>query len=152
MSFNHVFLLQDIDYRQHRRHVQPSFRPIPRKRLTSDCCLPIKLPTLTVLEHRAKEQIPRAEIKQLRHHSTSQSSGSTGSSSDDVPISPSQPRANDDSGSKKQLRVQPVRPKGWKEPEHWEVVQSIEKRDVIRLSEIRDHSFHVCSSPSLATP
>ncbi|KAF8605172.1 hypothetical protein BDV93DRAFT_522033 [Ceratobasidium sp. AG-I] len=144
MSFNHVFLLQDIDYRQQRRHTQPSFRPVPRKRLSSDCCLPISLPTLTVLERRAKEEIPRTEIKQLRHQSSSsQSSGTTGSSSDSVPISPSQPRANDDGGSKKQVRVQPARPKAWKEPEHWEVVQAIEKKDVIRLSEIRDHSFHV---------
>lgn len=151
MSFNHVFLLQDLDSRQQRRHAPPSFRPVPRKRLSSDCCLPISLPTLTAIEHRAKEGIPRTEIKQLRRQSTAQSSTSSDSSSNDVPISPSQPRPNDDGNNQKQVRVQPVRPRGWKEPEHWEVVQAIEKKDVIRLSEIRDHSFHVCSSLSLAT-
>jgi hypothetical protein len=145
MSFNHVFLLQDVDYRQQRRHVQSNSRPVPRKRLSSDCCLPASLPGLDALEKSARTQIPRTEIKLLRHQSSSsQDSSSSTDSLDDVPTSPSQPRADDGGGYKgPQVRTQPVRPRGWKEPEHWEVVQAIEKRDVIKLSEIRDHSFHV---------
>jgi hypothetical protein len=139
MSFNHIYLLQDIDYRYHKRHAPP--RPVPRTRLNSDCCLPKSLPSLKVLEHRAKEELPRAEVKLLRHQSTSSGDSSSNSSSD-APTSPSQPRPGGDS-KKPQAHVQPIRPRGWKEPEHWEVVQAIEKKDFMRLSEIRDHSFHV---------
>ncbi|QRV91092.1 alpha-amylase [Ceratobasidium sp. AG-Ba] len=77
----------------------------------------------------SKEQIPRTEVKLLRHH---------------LPRLQIPPRSGDHNGKKKvAVRPQPVRPRGWKEPEHWEVVQAIERRDVVRLSEIRDHSFHV---------
>lgn len=86
--------------------------------------------------------MPRTEIKLLRRQSSSQDSSSSADSSD-TPISPSQPRQEAGGYKKPQPRAQPVRPRGWKEPEHWEVVQAIEKREVIRLSEMRDHSFHV---------
>ncbi|QRV76273.1 alpha-amylase [Ceratobasidium sp. AG-Ba] len=144
MQFNHIFLLQDIEFRQHERR-RANSRPVPRARLSSDCCLPKSLPSLTMIGRQAKEQIPRTEVKLLRHHSTSSmDSHSSSNSSDDVPVSPSQPRSGDHSNKKKAVvRPQPVRPRGWKEPEHWEVVQAIERRDVVRLSEIRDHSFHV---------
>ncbi|KAG8696076.1 hypothetical protein FRC08_007381 [Ceratobasidium sp. 394] len=80
----------------------------------------------------------------LRRQSSSDRSSSSSNSSSDVPTSPSQSRSGDNGGNKKPLvRTPPVRPRGWKEPEHWEVVQAIEKRDVIKLSQIRDHSFHV---------
>ncbi|KAG8748504.1 hypothetical protein FRC10_003637 [Ceratobasidium sp. 414] len=142
MSYNHIYLLQDIERRHHKRH-HTSSRPVPRTRLSSDYCLPKSLPGLVVLERQAKENIPRTEIKLLRHQSSSHGSSSSSDSSD-VPTSPSQPRGGGDSGIKKPLaRAQPVRPRGWKEPEHWEVVQAIEKRDVMKLSQVRDHSFHV---------
>lgn len=146
MSFNHIFLLQDVDYRQQRRPTQLNSKPVPQKRLSSDCCLPVSLPGLAALEKAARIQIPRTEIKLLRRDSSSSQNSSSSTDSDDVPTSPSQPRAEKTGGYKRpQVRTQLVRPKGWKDPEHWEVVQAIEKREVIRLSEIRDHSFHVGS-------
>ncbi|CAE6521982.1 unnamed protein product [Rhizoctonia solani] len=143
MSFNHIFLLQDLDCRQQRRQAPSVFRPTPRKRLSSECCLPAKLPGLSALEKAARIQMPRTEVKQLRHRSTSSEGSSSSASSDDVPVSPSQPQADVTGGYTPQKQTQSVRPKAWKEPEHWEVVQAIEKRDVVRLSEMRDRSFHV---------
>ncbi|CAE6423902.1 hypothetical protein BN14_01357 [Rhizoctonia solani AG-1 IB] len=143
MSFNHIFLLQDLDCRKQKRQASLGFNPIPRKRLSSECCLPATLPSLSSLEKAAINQIPRTEVKQLRRQSTSSEESISSVNSDDVPTSPSQPRADDTRGYTPQKRTPPVRPKAWKEPEHWEVVQAIEKRDVVKLSQIRDYSFHV---------
>ncbi|QRW19452.1 hypothetical protein RhiXN_00858 [Rhizoctonia solani] len=143
MSFNHIFLLQDLDYRKRRLQAPSVFRPTPRKRLSSECCLPTTLPSLSSLDKVARNQIPRTEVRQLRQRSTSSEGSSSSENSDDAPTSPSQPRADDARGYTPQKSTPSARPKVWKEPEHWEVVQAIEKRDVVKLSEIRDYSFHV---------
>ncbi|KAF8707764.1 hypothetical protein RHS03_03757, partial [Rhizoctonia solani] len=143
MSFNHIFLLQDLDYRKQRVQAPSVFRPTPRKRLSSECCLPTTLPSLSSLDKVARNQIPRTEVRQLRQRSTSSEGSSSSENSDDAPTSPSQPRADDARGYTPQKSTPSARPKVWKEPEHWEVVQAIEKRDVVKLSEIRDYSFHV---------
>ncbi|GAB1518789.1 hypothetical protein RhiTH_001854 [Rhizoctonia solani] len=143
MSFNHIFLLQDLSCRKQRLQALSVFRPTPRKRLSSECCLPATLPSLSSLEKAARNQIPRTEVKQLRQRSTSSEGSSSSENSDDAPTSPSQPWADDTRGYTPQKPTPSARPKAWKEPEHWEVVQAIEKRDVVKLSQIRDYSFHV---------
>jgi len=150
--FNNSFLIASLD---EENELQPP--PIPeRTRLKSDPFLPARLPTTAFLEREASQNAPRAIIRQLRRSPTPppelelepEDDGlSNLSSSPPVIINslPPSPSATTVSfpGSPRRMPAPPPKPRGWKEPQPFEVLRAIENKDIMMLMEVRDHAFHL---------
>ncbi|KAF9075928.1 hypothetical protein BDP27DRAFT_1314741 [Rhodocollybia butyracea] len=123
----------------------PSFPK--RKSLLSDPVLPDRLPNSSFIQREAERVAPQAILRQLRRsppaasddesdgdHSRAPSSASTASMS--PPASPTTSRINDQDNLQKFGD-------GWKEPQPFEVLRAVERKDIIYLMEVRDRAFHL---------
>ncbi|KAG2135919.1 uncharacterized protein EDB93DRAFT_1170271 [Suillus bovinus] len=131
-------------------HLSPDFaqRSLSRARVSSDLCLPARLPTTGFLQREAEQNAPKAVLRQLRrsptppsptteyHDATEGTSphawrrGSVSSDSDQT--SPAQSLFT---FSRSQASG------GWKEPQPFEVFRAIERKDIMFLMEVRDRAF-----------
>ncbi|KAJ3820149.1 hypothetical protein F5880DRAFT_1590253 [Lentinula raphanica] len=124
--------------------------PHPRKSHPSDPCLPDRLPNTSFIQREAEQVAPKAILRQLRRspspeadndddgddgaHSRSPSSASTQLSS--PPNSPSQSNHHHPQPN---LKSKPA----WKEPQPFEILAAVERKDVMYLMQVRDRAFHL---------
>ncbi|KAJ3766366.1 hypothetical protein FB446DRAFT_758223 [Lentinula raphanica] len=125
--------------------------PNPRKSHPSDPCLPDRLPNTSFIQREAEQVAPRAILRQLRRspspesdnddddgddgaHSRSPSSASTQLSS--PPNSPSQSNHH-------HPQPNPKSNPAWKEPQPFEILAAVERKDVMYLMQVRDRAFHL---------
>ncbi|KDQ07456.1 hypothetical protein BOTBODRAFT_192382 [Botryobasidium botryosum FD-172 SS1] len=152
--FNHAWLLAALD-----EYDGPPRPPIPeRARLASEPFLPARLPTTAFLEREATQNAPRAIIRQLRRSPTPplrvsdeldlalegddalSPSSPRAAAHNDLPPSPSAPVFP---GTPRRMPAPPPKPRGWKEPQPFEVLRAIENKDIMMLMDVRDHAFHL---------
>ncbi|KAJ6539260.1 hypothetical protein B0H19DRAFT_961215 [Mycena capillaripes] len=137
-----------------------SDRPIPRRRVSSNPCLPERLPTTSFLQREAEIDAPKAILRQLRRSPTPSPPNSPGLETEEE-----NPRTEDETPSHQrrpsltslasstssirslgssliQRRPNP-NPHSWKEPQPYEVLRAVERKDIMYLMEIRDRAFHL---------
>ncbi|KAJ7699998.1 hypothetical protein B0H17DRAFT_1158033 [Mycena rosella] len=144
-KFNNAFLAHYLG------NSQESSRPIPRRRVSSNPCLPERLPTTGFLQREAETVAPKAILKQLRRSPTPS-----------PPDSP-EPEAEETSGHQRRpsltslassaessirsfgssliQRREDKSQSSWKEPQA--MLRAVERKDIMYLMEIRDRSFHL---------
>ncbi|KAF8897453.1 hypothetical protein BD779DRAFT_1490939 [Infundibulicybe gibba] len=118
--------------------------PIPRRRATSQPCLPERLPSIGFIQREADGIAPKAVADHLRRHRPSlsvdtethdreraETSTQTPSRDDLSPMSASQ------SSLQKAIKQTILK----KEPEPYEIFSAIEKKDIMFLMAVRDSSF-----------
>ncbi|KAI9574582.1 hypothetical protein HD554DRAFT_2011948 [Boletus coccyginus] len=124
-------------------------KPVPRHRLDSELCLPVRLPSTAFLQREASQAGPKAVLRQLRRSPTPPSSpppsevpedSSTGERRNNVsqsasPTSPTTPSSWSFTIPKFGST------KTWKEPQPFEVFRAIERKDIMFLMEVRDRAF-----------
>ncbi|KAJ7179908.1 hypothetical protein C8R43DRAFT_1055888 [Mycena crocata] len=130
-----------------------SDRPLPRRRVLSSPCLPERLPTTAFLQREAEIGAPKAILRQLRRSPTPPSPPSSpepeieGSSGHQRRPSLSSLASSASSiksfGSSLIQRRQDKSQSSWKEPQPYEVLRAVERKDIMYLMEIRDRSFHL---------
>jgi len=134
-----------------------------RNRVTRDPCLPARLPSTGFLQREAELVLPKLVLQQLRR-SPSPTLSRLGSDSDQE-----EPEESDDDDEEHPKRARrpsmtsilssissatsssarslmsPRRKdnKPWKEPEAFEVLRAVERKDVMFLMEVRDRAFHL---------
>ncbi|KAF7331985.1 hypothetical protein MKEN_00078800 [Mycena kentingensis (nom. inval.)] len=132
-----------------------SRRPSPRRRVTSDPCLPAGLPNSSWLEREAQADAPKAILQQLRRSPTPPSppqSPTSATSEEHSPEHERRPSMNSVASSSSSIRSfgsafrqQSSRASStsWKEPQPYEVLRAVERKDIMYLMEIRDRAFHL---------
>ncbi|KAG2047418.1 hypothetical protein BDR06DRAFT_1030861 [Suillus hirtellus] len=131
-------------------HFSPNLaqRSVARARVSSDPCLPARLPTTGFLQREAEQNAPRAVLRQLRRSPTPPSPTTEyHDAPEDIPphveIRGSVSSESDQTSSTRSLfsfsRSQPSG--GWKEPQPFEVFRAIERKDIMFLMEVRDRAF-----------
>lgn len=118
------------------------------------------------IQREADRLAPRSAIKQLKHHlsdseediqedvtegaSESEEQESPTTPTSPAPPSPSSVKANLLATVSKVFKPASGKPRSgagaggeWKEPQPWEVMQAVERKDVMFLMELRDRAFHV---------
>ncbi|KAG2118836.1 uncharacterized protein F5147DRAFT_667016 [Suillus discolor] len=123
-------------------------RSVARARVSSDPCLPARLPTTGFLQREAEQNAPRAVLRQLRRSPTPPSPtteyhDATEDTPPHVERRGSVSSESDQTSSTRSLfsfsRSQPSG--GWKEPQPFEVFRAIERKDIMFLMEVRDRAF-----------
>lgn len=123
-------------------------RSVARARVSSDPCLPARLPTTGFLQREAEQNAPRAVLRQLRRSPTPPSPtteyhDATEDAPPHVERRGSVSSESDQTSSTRSLfsfsRSQPSG--GWKEPQPFEVFRAIERKDIMFLMEVRDRAF-----------
>lgn len=118
--------------------------PTPRRRVISEPCLPERLPSNRFMEREATQSAPKAVLRQLRRSPTPPSPESD-ARYDELP-----PRTRRASVSSVISSLSPksiesptkdIRTSTWAEPQPFEVLRAIERKDIVYLMEIRDRSF-----------
>ncbi|KAJ7068185.1 hypothetical protein C8F01DRAFT_1117211 [Mycena amicta] len=138
---NHSIILRVLDDSERAR------RPIPRRRVTSDPCLPERLPSTSILQRDAEFDAPKAVLRQLRRSPTPS-----------PPHSPESPTAEEESQRRQSITSiesstsiksfgsvfkQNPTSHSWKEPQPYEVLRAVERKDIMYLMELRDRAFHL---------
>lgn len=142
--YNLLPVLQQMDDLQ-----SPSSSPDVKARVTSSPCLPLSLPSTSFLQREADQAAPRAIIKQLRRSPTPPSPDAIqealltpliSDSRSSAPPSPvvESPSFHSALGSKG-VRAHA----SWKDPQPYEVLRAVERKDIVYLMEVRDHAFHL---------
>ena len=124
-------------------------RPKHRKRVSSEACLPERLPTTGFIQREAEADAPKALLARLRRRSPSPTPSDTEEAPPTPPPKPPRRASSSSSNSsptsvkaaKKPSAVKPAGP--WREPQAYEVFRAIERKDVVFLMEIRDRAFHL---------
>ncbi|KAJ8698236.1 hypothetical protein PTI98_004968 [Pleurotus ostreatus] len=133
-------------------------RPLARPRVSSEPCLPERLPSGGFLQREAEYSAPRAILRQLRRSpSPPQTPVDEEADEDeeqttiltDTPESPMDappsPTFSIKSAVRSVLRAKSFqqRPQStpWKEPQPFEVFRAVEQKDIMFLMEIRDRAF-----------
>ncbi|KAH0840025.1 hypothetical protein J3R83DRAFT_988 [Lanmaoa asiatica] len=143
----------------------PSPKPLPRHRLGSELCLPVRLPSTgsydclsayiiadvsqAFLQREATQAAPKAILRQLRRSPTPPSSPPPQPASEEPEdssprnsISPSASPTSPTTPSSWSISIPKFSsPKTWKEPQPFEVFRAIEDKDIMFLMEIRDRAF-----------
>ncbi|TBU32153.1 hypothetical protein BD309DRAFT_967457 [Dichomitus squalens] len=149
-----IKISQEIDDSE----VEPSQHGTPRERCRSDPCLPSRLPGDAFIQREADGLAPKAvkaELERIRKSletPTSQHGDSKLSPTASVHNSPeSSPKARRRSlldmlpsafNAAKTLREAAKKSEGpWRQPEPYEIMRAIERRDIMFLMEVRDRSF-----------
>ncbi|RDB22675.1 hypothetical protein Hypma_010292 [Hypsizygus marmoreus] len=144
MTINNAPVLQELSKHLDGRP-DTLYVPDVRKRVRSDPCLPERLPTSGFLQREAEELAPKAILRQLRRSPTP-------TSDDEAGLFPDQSgharRASMSSvASSSSIKSTPKSPdynnamSAWKEPQPFEVLSAIERKDLMYLMEIRDRAF-----------
>ncbi|KAL4264211.1 hypothetical protein AB1N83_004585 [Pleurotus pulmonarius] len=153
--FNNAFLIHSLKENVDQDEAP---RPRPRPRVSSEPCLPERLPSGGFLQREAEYSAPRAILRQLRRSPSPPQSPVDGEAESDeeqtliqtdVPQSPMDappsPTFSIKSAVKSVLRAKSFqhRPQSvpWKEPQPFEVFRAVEQKDIMFLMEIRDRAF-----------
>ncbi|KAG1833047.1 hypothetical protein EV424DRAFT_1533185 [Suillus variegatus] len=131
-------------------HFSPNLaqRSVARARVSSDPCLPARLPTTGFLQREAEQNAPRAVLRRLRRSPTPPSPtteyhDATEDTPPHVERRDSVSSESDQTSSTRSLfsfsRSQPSG--GWKEPQPFEIFRAIERKDIMFLMEVRDRAF-----------
>jgi len=125
--------------------LEPSPSPESRRCITSEPCLPERLPSTRFIQREAEDGAPRAIIRQLRRSPTPP----VHTSEDEFPDRPRRASTSSASSSSSPVtamaqslsnkRVQSN--SSWKEPQPFEIFRAVEKKDIMYLMEIRDRAF-----------
>ncbi|KAF7352865.1 hypothetical protein MVEN_01253500 [Mycena venus] len=139
-------------------------RPIPRRRVSSNPCLPERLPTTGFLQREAEIDAPKAILRQLRRSPTPSPPNSPELETEQSPLAadenpghqrrPSLSSLASSASSIKSFGSSLIRRQdgkshsSWKEPQAsvvlpYEVLRAVERKDVMYLMEIRDRAFHL---------
>ncbi|KAK0468307.1 uncharacterized protein EV420DRAFT_1503720 [Desarmillaria tabescens] len=116
-----------------------------RRRVTSDPCLPERLPSTAFLQREAESVAPNEILRQLRRTPSPSSSppaeddGFTHTRSSSVSTASASVRSN---AKYKPTDIQSLGAP-WKEPQPFEVFRAVERKDIMYLMEIRDRAFHL---------
>ncbi|KAJ4466506.1 hypothetical protein J3R30DRAFT_2268970 [Lentinula aciculospora] len=147
--FNHESIIESLG--KHLDNNSISRTSPKRQCLPSSLCLPVRLPNSSFIQREAELAAPKAILRQLRRspspplsetddldsegggHARTLSSASTEFASPSS--SPSQ--SNYKSNNTEKLSS------SWKEPQPFEVLRAIERKDLVYLMEIRDRAFHL---------
>ncbi|OJA16993.1 hypothetical protein AZE42_00578 [Rhizopogon vesiculosus] len=123
-------------------------RPMARAPVSSEPCLPARLPTTGFLQREAEQNAPRAVLRQLRRSPTppliTECNDATEHTSSHLGRRDSVSSSTDQSSPTQAsagmvARSQPLG--GWKEPQPFEVLRAIERKDIMFLMEVRDRAF-----------
>ncbi|KAJ3922819.1 hypothetical protein F5877DRAFT_32964 [Lentinula edodes] len=143
--FNHESIIESIGS---QLNDNTTSRTSPkRQRLPSSLCLPDRLPNSSFIQREAEMAAPRAILRQLRRSPSPPSEADDLDSEDgrhtrnpsSVSTESTSPSA---SPSRSSLETQRIN-SAWKEPQPFEVLRAVERKDLIYLMEIRDRAFHL---------
>ncbi|KAK7470743.1 hypothetical protein VKT23_002163 [Stygiomarasmius scandens] len=146
MAYNNSFIV-DV--------VGSSSNSPTRKRIASDPCLPERLPSNSFLQREAEQVAPKAILRQLRRSPTPPLESPEDQEDDESQTETAHTRertlSSASDGSTKSIINLLKRQKSdslngrgpWKEPQPFEVLRAVERRDVMFLMEIRDRAFHL---------
>ncbi|KAJ3883235.1 hypothetical protein F5051DRAFT_392397 [Lentinula edodes] len=143
--FNHESIIESIG---NQLNDNTTSRTSPkRQRLPSSLCLPDRLPNSSFIQREAEMAAPRAILRQLRRSPTPPSEADDLDSEDGRhtrnPSSASTESTSPSaSPSRSSLETQRIN-SAWKEPQPFEVLRAVERKDLIYLMEIRDRAFHL---------
>ncbi|CCA71110.1 hypothetical protein PIIN_05045 [Serendipita indica DSM 11827] len=153
--FNNQLILRALD----ASTSGPQRQGKPRERAASDFCLLERLPTTAVLLRDADAALEIAELRQLRYRrDESPEEVEEGSDSDEsgpieVPKAPETPTSSNrlsffaDSIRSRKLSFpfgnQQRENVPWKDPQPYEVLRAVERKDLMFLMEVRDRAFHL---------
>ncbi|KAJ7744528.1 hypothetical protein DFH07DRAFT_834634 [Mycena maculata] len=147
--------MNHVHYLDYLGSDQNSDRPAPRRRVSSDPCLPERLPATSFLEREAELVAPKAVLRQLRRSPTPSPPDSSGLEAEVEETSGHQRRPSLTSlasstssiksfGSSFMQRRQDAKSQSsWKEPQPFEVLRAVENKDIMYLMEVRDRAFHL---------
>lgn len=136
----------------------PHFQAIPRQRVRSEPCLPLRLPSTAFLQRDAEQSIPKTMTKQQCNPSSPELPNteeniinvvehSPTSAMHHPDISPPIPKPTQDTKPAKRLSfwkaVAGKKPKVDAEPSSWDVRSAIDRKDLMYLMEVRDRAFHL---------
>ncbi|KAJ7937135.1 hypothetical protein B0H13DRAFT_2226543 [Mycena leptocephala] len=124
-----------------------SDRPIPRRRVSSDPCLPERLPTTSFLQREAEIDAPKAILRQLRRSPTPSPPNSpnleteeNSMTEEENPGRQRRPSLTSSFGSSLIQHGQDKAHSSWKEPQA--ILRAVERKDIMYLMDIRDRAFH----------
>ncbi|KAJ3811922.1 hypothetical protein F5876DRAFT_88015 [Lentinula aff. lateritia] len=143
--FNHESIIESI---RNQLNDNTTSRTSPkRQRLPSSLCLPDRLPNSSFIHREAEMAAPRAILRQLRRSPSPPSEADDLDSEDERhtrnPSSAStESTSPSTSPSRYSLETQRIN-LAWKEPQPFEVLRAVERKDLIYLMEIRDRAFHL---------
>ncbi|KAG7449270.1 uncharacterized protein BT62DRAFT_945391 [Guyanagaster necrorhizus] len=118
-----------------------------RRRVTSDPCLPERLPSSAFLLREAESVAPNEILRQLRRSPSPPSSPPAEDDDDFTHLRSSSVRSTASASvqAKAKSKVTDTQCFGgpWKEPQPFEVFRAVERKDIMYLMEIRDRAFHL---------
>ncbi|KAF7301345.1 hypothetical protein MIND_00699700 [Mycena indigotica] len=148
---NHSALLSSLGEGRARR-------PSSRRRVTSDPCLPERLPTSSILQREAEHDAPRAILRQLRRSpSPSPPQSPTSEEAEEEEDRSShhrRPSLNSMASSTSSVRSfgsifkQPKSQSSWRDPQPFEVLRAVERKDITYLMEGKSLWSSRYSSPT----
>ncbi|THH17941.1 hypothetical protein EW146_g2945 [Bondarzewia mesenterica] len=141
MMYNYASILEYLDNSSDTPSSFPSMKP----RLPSMLCLPSGLPSTSFLQREAEQMAPKSVLKQLRRSPTPPSPGAIEDalSSPIVDPRPIALRSPTVSSPKLRLSKDANTNTVWQEPQPYEVLRAVERKDIAYLMEVRDRAFHL---------
>ncbi|KAF7355222.1 hypothetical protein MSAN_01438000 [Mycena sanguinolenta] len=152
---NNAFLVHYLASNLENDGLRPD-RPIPRRRVSSDPCLPERLPTTGFLQREADLDAPKAILRQLRRSPTPPTSPELETvespTAEELPTHERRPSLSSLASSTSSIksfgssliqRRQDKSQSSWKEPQPFEVLRAVERKDIMYLMEVRDRAFHL---------
>ncbi|KAI0269162.1 hypothetical protein BC834DRAFT_967815 [Gloeopeniophorella convolvens] len=149
---NHAAILERID-------ATPVVSSPKRQRSSPHPCLPASLPSTAVIQREADLTAPKSLLSQLVKNATHKTA-LTEAMSTKITDSPPQPQSPSEIVPSSPpsplqrffgLKKAPKASTSWKDPESWEVLRAIERKDITYLMEVRDRAFHTLIRPSGGT-
>ncbi|KZT37665.1 hypothetical protein SISSUDRAFT_987463 [Sistotremastrum suecicum HHB10207 ss-3] len=128
--------------------------PVPRQRVSSDPCLPLRLPSTSILVREGELSGPREVLRQLRRTPSppveEDTEGADEEGEEELPADlPQRPRTLSSSTSRSSSSItsmfkrSPKVAKPWREPAPFELFRAIEDKDLMYIMEVRDRAFHL---------
>ncbi|KAH6914992.1 hypothetical protein BKA70DRAFT_1257647 [Coprinopsis sp. MPI-PUGE-AT-0042] len=161
MLFNNAPLIHKIGQASRSNlNVNLLTEPVPRRRVTSDPCLPERLPNSSFIEREASAVAPKELQKQLEKRDSEQSDGDRDNShglqpgprgdeenaeeqEDDEPKSPKHPKSPSflKSFVTSLMAVQPKKPISMNDVQPYQIMKAVEEHNLMFLMEVRDRAF-----------
>ncbi|KAJ3800424.1 hypothetical protein GGU11DRAFT_742508 [Lentinula aff. detonsa] len=148
--FNHESLVESLGKSLDVNTASPT---VPKRQsLSSSLCLPDRLPNSSFIQREAEKAGPKAILRQLRRSPSPSSSeadddfeSEDGSHTRDPSSASTQSTSPSNSPSQPNHQPNHIQNSNsaWKDPQPFEVLRAVERKDVVYLMEIRDRAFHL---------
>ncbi|KAJ3987206.1 hypothetical protein F5890DRAFT_1551609 [Lentinula detonsa] len=148
--FNHESLIESLGK---SLDVNTASSTVPKRQsLSSSLCLPDRLPNSSFIQREAEKAGPKAILRQLRRSPSPSSSeadddfeSEDGSHTRDPSSASTQSTSPSNSPSQPNHLPNHIQNSNssWKDPQPFEVLRAVERKDVVYLMEIRDRAFHL---------